>query len=65
MLLIETLLVLLLANATAYLDSGGNPEDLRTLAGWESPQMLRRYTKATETERALRGHRTHSPADKL
>jgi len=51
--------------AIAYLDSGGEPMDLRTLCGWSSEQMLRRYTKATETERALRGHRTHSPGDKL
>jgi site-specific recombinase XerD len=51
--------------AIAYLDSGGSPEDLRVLAGWDSPQMLRRYTKATEGERALRGHRLHSPADAL
>jgi site-specific recombinase XerD len=51
--------------AMAYLDSGGSPEDLRVLAGWDSPQMLRRYTKATEGERALKGHRAHSPADAL
>ena len=51
--------------AMSYLDSGGSPEDLRVLAGWDSPQMLRRYTKATERERALKGHRAHSPADRL
>jgi len=51
--------------AIAYLDSGGSPEDLRTLAGWDSVQMLRRYTKATETQRALHGHRAHSPGDRL
>jgi site-specific recombinase XerD len=51
--------------AMAFLDSGGSPEDLRTLAGWESPEMLRHYTRASEGERALRGHRQHSPADAL
>jgi site-specific recombinase XerD len=51
--------------AIAYLESGGSPEDLRVLAGWDSPSMVLRYTKATKTERALRGHRQHSPADKL
>ena len=51
--------------AIAYLESGGSPEDLRVLAGWDSPAMLRRYTRATERERALRGHRAHSPADSL
>jgi site-specific recombinase XerD len=51
--------------AISFLDSGGDPEDLRTLAGWESPQMLRRYTKATETTRALKAHRRFSPVDRL
>jgi site-specific recombinase XerD len=51
--------------AIAFLDAGGDPEDLRTLAGWESPQMLRRYTKATETSRALKAHRRFSPVDQL
>jgi len=51
--------------AIAFLDAGGGPEDLARLAGWESPQMLRRYTRATETERALKAHRTFSPGDQL
>ena len=51
--------------AISFLDAGGDPEDLRTLAGWESPQMLRRYTKATETSRALKAHRRFSPVDQL
>lgn len=53
------------AFAISYLATGGSAEDLRVLAGWDSPQMLRRYTKATERERALTGHRQHSPADRL
>jgi integrase len=51
--------------AMAFLDSGGSPEDLRELCGWESPEMLRHYVRATAGERALRGHRQHSPADAL
>jgi len=51
--------------AISFLDAGGDPEDLRTLAGWESPQMLRRYTKATETSRALKAHRRFSPVEQL
>jgi integrase/recombinase XerD len=51
--------------AISYLDSGGSPEDLKVLAGWDSDAMLRRYTRATERERALKGHRKHSPADRL
>lgn len=51
--------------AIAFLENGGDPEDLRTLAGWESAQMLRRYTKATETQRARRAHRKFSPVDHL
>ena len=51
--------------AITFLDAGGDPKDLRTLAGWDSPQMLRRYTKATETTRALKAHRRFSPVDRL
>ena len=51
--------------AISFLDLGGDPEDLRTLAGWDSPQMLRRYTKATETERALKSYRRFSPVDRM
>jgi site-specific recombinase XerD len=51
--------------AISFLDAGGGPEDLARLAGWDSPQMLRRYTRATETERALKAHRAFSPGDQL
>jgi integrase/recombinase XerC/integrase/recombinase XerD len=51
--------------AISFLDAGGDPDDLRTLAGWDSPQMLRRYTKATERERALKAYRKFSPVDRL
>jgi site-specific recombinase XerD len=51
--------------AIQFLENGGDPEDLRALAGWESPQMLRRYTKATETQRARRAHAKYSPVQGL
>jgi site-specific recombinase XerD len=53
------------AFAISYLEAGGDPLDLKTLAGWSSTAMLLRYTKATERERALKGHRAHSPGDRL
>jgi site-specific recombinase XerD len=51
--------------AMAFLDAGGDPADLQTLAGWTSPAMLRRYTRATERERALKAHRRFSPVDTM
>ena len=35
-------------------ETGGYPDDLQTLMGSESGQMLRHYTKATASERAYR-----------
>lgn len=51
--------------AISFLDNGGDPEDLRRLAGWDSPQMLRRYTRATETEGARKAHTRYSPVSAL
>jgi site-specific recombinase XerD len=51
--------------AIGFLDAGGDPSDLQTLAGWASPQMLRRYTAATSTQRALKAHRRYSPVQNL
>jgi site-specific recombinase XerD len=51
--------------AMAFLDAGGDPADLQALAGWESAAMLRRYTRATERERALKAHRKFSPVDRM
>ncbi len=48
-----------------FLQAGGDPNDLKTLAGWSSYEMLRRYTRATETQRGLEAHRRFSPADRL
>jgi site-specific recombinase XerD len=48
-----------------FLESGGDPTDLKTLAGWSSWSMLARYTKATATSRALRAHEEHSPVARM
>ena len=51
--------------AMAYLDAGGDPLDLRELAGWSSFGMLHRYTKRTAQERALRRVDEFSPVSRL
>ncbi len=51
--------------ALQFLNNGGDPSDLRAICGWSSYAMLRRYTAAQETERAIRAHRKYSPASHL
>lgn len=51
--------------AIAFLDAGGYAEDLQQIAGWNSLQMVQRYTKATANARARRAHRRLSPGDRL
>ena len=53
------------ASGIAYLRQGGQAEDLRVLMGWRSPEMIRRYVKAAEVERATAAHKRFSPADGL
>ena len=48
-----------------YLRRGGQAEDLRVLMGWRSPEMIRRYVKAAEVERATAAHKRFSPSDHL
>jgi integrase/recombinase XerC len=48
-----------------FLENGGDPIDLKELAGWSSWSMLHRYTKATARSRALRAHEEHSPVARM
>jgi site-specific recombinase XerD len=45
--------------------ANASDEDVMTLAGWKSHQMLQRYGKSAATERALETHRRLSPGDRL
>lgn len=47
------------------LDGGADRETARVLAGHSSYQTLQRYTRATDTRRALEQHERFSPADQL
>lgn len=49
--------------AHEYLNNGGQEGDLQRLAGWRSPQMLRRYGASMADDRARKAYT--SPADRL
>lgn len=49
----------------AFLENGGDPVDLKELAGWSSWSMLHRYTMATARSRALRAHEAFSPVARM
>lgn len=51
--------------ASAWLAGKGTETDLMAIAGWETTQMLRRYTDYTKSDRAAEAHRSHGLADKL
>lgn len=50
--------------AHEWLAAGGSESDLMLLAGWTSPEMVRRYGRAAATDRAIAAHRRFSPLDR-
>jgi site-specific recombinase XerD len=51
--------------AHSMLGSGMQESDVMALAGWSSPEMLRRYAASTRVERAHEAARRINPADRL
>ncbi len=51
--------------AVNMLRNGCNIRDLQILGGWSSLDMVMRYTKALNTEDAIKAHKRFSPGDRL
>ena len=48
-----------------FLANGGNEHSLASINGWSSTQMVARYAKSTQAERAMQEHKKLSPGDRF
>lgn len=53
------------ASATRFRNAGGSEIEAMHVYGWKSPEMVRRYTRETERDRAREAHGRLSPGDRL